>query len=236
MDLTLTGAFEMSLRTVLPRALLAAALLAGAAAAAPAQEPTVRLSEPRRQGPMSLEAALAARRSTRALTRDSVDLADVSQLLWATQGVNRADGHRTAPAAGGIYALELYLVAARVRGLPAGVYHYRQAGHLLETVATGDRLQAITDSATRQAWQGDAALAIVFAADYARLGGRFRDRAERYVPMEIGFAAQNLYLQVAALGLGTTFAGSYRDSTMSRLVGLPANLLPLGIMPIGHPR
>jgi SagB-type dehydrogenase family enzyme len=185
---------------------------------------------------MSLEAALAARHSTRALARDSVDLADVSQLLWATQGVNRPDGHRTAPAAGGIYALELYLVAARVRGLPAGVYHYRQAGHTLETVSTGDRLQAITDSATHQAWQGDAALAVVFASDYQRLSGRFRDRAERYVPMEVGFAAQNLYLQAAALGLGTTFAGSFPDSTMARLVGLAETLRPMGIMPIGHPR
>jgi len=185
---------------------------------------------------MSLEAALAARHSTRALTRDSVDLADVAQLLWAAQGINRPDGHRTAPAAGGIYALELYVVAARVRGLPAGVYHYRQAGHLLETVSSGDRLQAITDSATHQAWQADAAVAVIFAGDYQRLGARFRDRAERYVPMEIGFAAQNLYLEVAALGFGTTFAGSFQDSTMARLVGLPENLRPLGIMPIGHPR
>jgi SagB-type dehydrogenase family enzyme len=185
---------------------------------------------------MSLEAALAARHSTRALTRDSVDLADVAQLLWAAQGINRPDGHRTAPAAGGIYALELYVVAARVRGLPAGVYHYRQAGHLLETVSSGDRLQAITDSATHQAWQADAAVAVIFAGDYQRLGARFRDRAERYVPMEIGFAAQNLYLEVAALGLGTTFAGSFQDSTMARLVGLPAGQTPLGIMPIGHPR
>lgn len=220
------------------RLALTAALLTLAGSVARSQQPagTVRLPEPRRQGAMSLEAALAARHSTRALTRDSLDLADLSQLLWATQGINRPDGHRTAPAAGGIYALELYLVAARVRGLPSGVYHYRQAGHLLEAVSTGDRLQAITDSATHQAWQADAAFAVVFAADYQRLAGRFRDRAERYVPMEIGFAAQNLYLEVAALGLGTTFAGSYQDSTMARLVGLPENLRPLGIMPIGHPR
>ena len=215
---------------------IAAALLLCTGALARAQQPTTRLSEPRRQGAMSLEAALAARHSTRALTRDSVDLADVSQLLWAAQGINRPDGHRTAPAAGGIYALEMYVVAARVRGLPAGVYHYRQAGHVLETVSTGDRLQAITDSATHQAWQADAALAVVFTSDYARLSGRFRDRAERYVPMEVGFAAQNLYLEVAALGLGTTFAGSFQDDAMARLLGLPESLKPMGIMPIGHPR
>ena len=228
----------MSLWSFSSRPFLVATLLVAAASTARAQEPagSIRLPEARRQGTMSLEAALAARHSTRALTRDSVDLADVAQLLWATQGINRPDGHRTASAAGGIYALELYVVAARVRGLPAGVYHYRQAGHLLETVSAGDRLQAITDSATHQAWQADAAFAMIFAAYFQRLGGRFRDRAERYVPMEIGFAAQNLYLEVAALGLGTTFAGSFQDSTMARLVGLPAGQTPLGIMPIGHPR
>ena len=220
------------------RLAITATLLVLAGSVARSQQPagTVRLPEPRRQGAMSLEAALAARHSTRALTRDSLDLADVSQLRWAAQGINRPDGHRTAPAAGGIYALELYVVAARVRNLPAGVYHYRQAGHVLETISAGERLQPVVDSATHQAWQADAAIAVVFAADYQRLGGRFRDRAERYVPMEIGFAAQNLYLEVAALGLGTTFAGSFQDSTMARIVGLPENLRPLGIMPVGHPR
>ena len=54
--------------------------------------------------------------------------------------------------------------------------------------------------------------------------------------MEAGFAAQNLYLEAAALGMGTTFAGSFQDSTMARLVGLPPGLTPLGIMPVGHPR
>ena len=222
----------------LSRPALAAAFLILGASVARSQQPggTIRLPEPRRQGAMSLEAALAARHSTRSLTRDSLDLADLSQLLWATQGINRPDGHRTAPAAGGIYALELYVVAARVRGLPAGIYHYRQAGHILETVSTGDRLQAVVDSATHQAWQADAAFAMVFAADFQRLAGRFRDRADRYVPMEIGFAAQNLYLEVAALGLGTTFAGSFQDSTLVRVVGLPEGQRPLGIMPVGHPR
>jgi SagB-type dehydrogenase family enzyme len=185
---------------------------------------------------MSLEAALAARHSTRALTRDSLDLADVSQLLWATQGINRPDGHRTAPSAGAQYPLELYLVATRVRSLPTGVYHYRPAGHLLETVSTADRLQAMVDSATRQAWMADAAATIVFAADFGRMSARYRERAERYVPMDVGFAGQNLYLQAAALGLGTTFAGSFQDTALARIVGLPEDQRPMGVMPVGRPR
>jgi hypothetical protein len=119
-------------RTAIAAALL---LLAGSAAIAQqAPSRTIKLPEARRQGTMSLEAALAARRSTRTLTRDSITLADVAQLLWSAQGVNRPDGHRTAPSAGGTYPLELYVVAARVRNLPAGVYHYVPRTHEIETV------------------------------------------------------------------------------------------------------
>ena len=197
---------------------------------------TIKLPDVRRQGAMSLEAALWARRSTRTLTRDSIALADVGQLLWSAQGVNRLDGHRTAPSAGATYPLELYVVAARVRDLPAGVYHYLPRTHELETVTTGGRLQALVDSATRQAWQADAAAAFVFAAVYERAAQRYHDRAERYVPMDAGFAAQNLYLQAAALHLGTTFAGSFQDTTLARVIGLPAGQRPPGVMPVGHPR
>lgn len=223
---------------MLRRAVLGAIVMLGGAWVARAQQAagTIKLPEARRESAMSLEAALWARRSTRALTRDSLALADVGQLLWAAQGVNRPDGHRTAPSAGATYPLELYLVAARVRDLPAGVYHYRPAGHQMETVASGDRLPELVSAATRQAWQADAAVVIVFAGVYERAAQRFRDRAERYVPMDVGFAAQNLYLQAAALGLGTTFAGSFQDTTLARIVGLPENTRPLGIMPVGRPR
>ena len=101
----------------------------------------VKLPEPRRQSAMSVEAALWARQSVRTLAPDSITLADMGQLLWAAQGVNRANGHRTAPSAMAAYPLELYLVASRVSGLPAGVYHYGVVGHVLEPVLSGDRLR-----------------------------------------------------------------------------------------------
>ncbi len=204
--------------------------------AARSQQPTVRLPEASRQGTMSLEAALNARKSTRALAPDSMDLQHLAQLLWAAQGVNRPDGRRTAPSAGARYPLELSVVATRVRNLPAGVYRYRPQTHDVETVATGDRLPELVSAATRQPWMADAAATFVFAADYERTGARYRERAERYVPMDIGFAAQNLYLQAAALGLGTTFAGSFQDTALARIVGLPASQRPLGVMPVGRPR
>ena len=216
------------------------AVLAGSpchgARAQQAPATSIKLPEVRRQGAMSLEAALWARHSTRTLTKDSISLADVGQLLWAAQGVNRPDGHRTAPSAGATYPLELYLLAARVRDLPAGVYHYKLAGHELESLATGDRLPELVTTATRQTWIADAAVVVVFAGAFDRTAGRYRDRTDRYIAIEVGAAGQDLYLQAAALGLGTTMVGSFQDSTLSRVVGLPAGQRPIAVMPVGRPR
>jgi SagB-type dehydrogenase family enzyme len=209
--------------------------IAGSGALAQDAPQSVKLPEPRHQGAMSLEAALWARQSVRTLTRDSITLAEIGQLLWAAQGVNRPNGHRTAPSAGATYPLELYLVASRVSGLPAGVYHYGVAGHALEPVAAGDRLREFVDGAVRQAWVADAAAVIVFTAVSGR-AARFGARAERFVPMDVGHAAENVYLQTAALGLGTTFAGSVQDTAAARILALPADRTAMGIMPIGHPR
>jgi SagB-type dehydrogenase family enzyme len=225
--------------TVLGAAVIAAVLIASPACVARAQQnpsASIKLPEVRRQGAMSLEGALWARRSTRALARDTIALAELGQLLWAAQGVNRPDGHRTAPSAMAAYPLELYVLVSRVRDLPAGVYHYKPAGHELESVTTGDRLPEFVATAARATWIGDAAVVVVFAGAFDRAAGRFRDRAERFIAIEVGAAAQNLYLQAAALGLGTTYAASAQDSAVTQIVGLPSGQRPMGIMPVGRPR
>ena len=218
---------------------LAAPLLLLAWEPAGGQQPpmrTVSLPAPRHQGPVSLDSALWARRSTREFSDRTISLADASQLLWAAQGVNRPDGHRTAPSAGATYALELYLLAARVDGLEPGMYRYRPATHDLVTTGVTVRLADLPAVAARQEWITGAAALVAFAAAYERTAGRYGERAERYVPMEVGHAAQNLYLEAAALGLGTTFVGAFGDSALARVLALPPEQRPLGLMPVGHPR
>ncbi|MGA2384851.1 MAG: SagB/ThcOx family dehydrogenase [Gemmatimonadales bacterium] len=225
--------------TILAGAAIATALIASPCCVVRAQEkpPTsIKLPEVRHQGVMSLEAALWARHSTRSLVRDSIALADLGQLLWAAQGVNRPDGHRTAPSAMAAYPLELYVLVSRVRDLPAGVYHYKPAGHEIETVAAGDKLPEFVTTAAHAPWIADAAAVVVFAGAFDRAAGRFRDRAERFIAIEVGAAAQNMYLQAAALGLGTTYAASAQDSAVTQIVGLPSGQRPMGIMPVGRPR
>lgn len=216
-----------------------AALLPAVVDVAAGQEESVRairLPAPRRDGPLSLEAALRARHSTRAFTIDSLGLADAAQLLWAAQGVNRDAGGRTAPSAGATYPLEIFLVAGRVRELAPGVYRYRPATHDLVLTKAGDVREELVAAALRQTWAADAALFVVIAGVYARTAARYGPRAERYVPMEVGHAAQNVYLQAAALGLGTTFQGAFNDTSVTRVLGLAPEERALGLMPVGRPR
>jgi len=219
------------------RAALAAAPLLALAALAAAQEPSqpIRLPEARRESAMSLEAALWARRSNRTLKPDTITLADAAQLLWAAQGRNRPDGHRTAPSAMAVYPLEVYLVAGSVEGLAPGVYRYSSATHDLVLAQAGDKRAELTAAPGRPpGWAASAPMLVVFAAAWDRASSRFGARTERYSAMEVGYASQNVYLQAAALGLGTTFMGNYNDSAMTRV--LAADERPMGVMPVGKPR
>jgi len=228
----------VKLTTTIIGALTTVAALAAAPCACAQQNPTwtLKLPEPRHEGAMSLEAALWARHSTRAMSHDSLGLGEVGQLLWAAQGVNRAGGHRTTPSAMAMYPLETYLVASRVRGLPPGVYHYRPASHDLELVAAGDKLPDLVSRAAHASWIGDAAAVVVFAAAYDRVEGRFGAHTETFVGIEAGAATQDVYLEAAELGLGTTYVGSAQDSALTAVAGLPTGLRPVGIMPVGRPR
>ena len=117
-----------ALRWVVPiGALLIVWTVAGAGASdAPGRDAarTVALSRPNADGRVSIEEALLKRRSVREFGPGSVSLAEVSQLLWAAQGVtDEKEGLRTTPSAGALYPLEIYLVAGKIEGLPDGVVH-----------------------------------------------------------------------------------------------------------------
>jgi len=104
----------------------------------PVEPAIISLPSPKKMGGVSVETALAARRSIRAYTKQPLTMADVGQLLWAAQGVTSPDGKRTAPSAMHRYPLEIAVVAQNVAGLPNGAYHYLPAiftrsAHVYET-------------------------------------------------------------------------------------------------------
>ena len=192
------------------------------------------LPEPSLTGSMPLERLLTQRRSVREYQNEPIELAQLSQLLWAAQGITNKKGYRTAPSAGALYPLELYVVAGRVEGLDEGVYHYDIKRHQLVKTCGNDRRNRLSEAALSQDWVEEAAAVIVFAAVYERTKKKYGERGVRYVHIEVGHAAENLFLQAEALGLSTVVVGAFKDDAVARVLELPDELEPLLIMPVGR--
>ncbi len=196
------------------------------------------LPEPRYKGEVSVEEAIFKRRSVRHYQDSPITLEEASQLLWAAGG-KTIDGvtgaTRAYPSAGGIYPLEIYLVAGDVKDLPAGLYHYRWADHSLVLLKTGDIRRELTKAAFGQGMVAQAPMSLVFTAIYERTTRRYGQRGEdRYVSMDMGGAGQNVHLQVEALGLGTVIIGAFGDDEVKGVLGI-GDEEPLYIMPVGRP-
>jgi SagB-type dehydrogenase family enzyme len=197
------------------------------------QSRVIELVKPRAESSVSLEAALGQRRSRRSFQEKPVSLAAVSQLLWAAQGVTQRSGFRTAPSAGALYPLEVYVVAGNVAGLAAGVYHYRPQQHVLVQIASGDHRQDLYRDALRQSAISNAPLSFVIAGIPGRTTGKYGERGIRYVYMEAGHAAQNLSLQAVALELGSVVIGAFSDRQVGNMLQLGKEGMPLYIIPVG---
>lgn len=199
-----------------------------------AGEETVLLPEPKHDSDVSLEESLSKRRSVRSYTDAPLTLQEISQLLWAAQGITDPAGLRTAPSAGGTYPLEVYAVTGNVKDLGAGVYRYLPEGHKLTKTMDGDIREALADAALGQEWVKEAAVVFVFTGVYERTTGRYGERGIRYVHIELGHAAENLCLQATALGLGPVTVGAFDDDQVSKTLDLPQDETPLYIVPVGR--
>ncbi len=195
----------------------------------------ISLPAPRADSDRSLERTLRERRSVRDFRPAALKLAEVSQLLWAAQGITSREGFRTAPSAGALYPLEVYLVVGRVEGLGAGVYLYRPHGHKLLPVGAGDRRDALAAAAYGQQWVEDGAAVLVFSAVERRTTRKYGSRGVRYVHIEVGHAAQNAFLQAVALGLAAAVVGAFDDARVHDLIDMGEDEQPLYLMPVGRP-
>ncbi|GAB6103130.1 SagB/ThcOx family dehydrogenase [Thermococcus atlanticus] len=193
----------------------------------------IKLPEPRLQGSMSLEEAIARRKSIRSYRNEPLTLEQLSQLLWAAQGVTH-EKKRSAPSAGATYPFEIYVVVGNVRGLKPGIYRYDPFEHAIALVREGDYRKALQKAALDQAWVGNAAIDIVLVAFYERTTGYYGDRGIRYVHMEAGHIGENIYLQATALGLGTVAVGAFHDDRVAEVIGTDGD--PIYIFPVGVPR
>lgn len=216
--------------------ILAASLLLGCTArveerisASPLVE-EIPLPTPILKGTMSLEETLALRHSVRNFTSDPLTLAEIGQLLWAAQGITRDWGGRTAPSAGALYPLEVYVSTAE------GLYHYVPQGHKVRVESPVDLREALWAAGLRQDAIRQAPAVFIVTAVYARTERKYGARAERYVELEAGHATQNLLLQAVALGLGGVPIGAFHDDQVQSALSLPSDHAPLYLIPVGHPQ
>ena len=190
---------------------------------------TIKLPIPNSVGRMSLEETIDKRRSVRSFLSTSLTNNQLSQILWACQGITDPQWNfRAAPSAGSLYPLEVYVVNSN------GVYHYDPLKHSLTQVTKGDKRPNLSRAALAQNYIEEAPINILITALFNKTRTKYGSRAERYVHMEAGHAAENVQLQAVALDLGSVCIGSFWDDVVNSTLGLPPEHEPLYIIPVGH--
>ena len=190
----------------------------------------VKLPMARTSGSVSLEEAISHRRSTREFSLESPTDEQLGQLLWAAQGVtDPLHGLRAAPSAGALYPLEIYVARAD------GVYQYDPRVHGLSRVDARDERAALGRAAFGQAAVVHAPFVLAIVGFVTRTRAKYGGRAERYVGLEAGHAAQNVLLEATALGLAAVPIGAFDDDVIRSALGLGDDATPLYLMPVGSP-
>ncbi len=202
----------------------------------PEEQVIISLPEPQKQSPLSVEEALAQRRSIREYKNEPLSIEEIAQLVWAGQGITSADGKRTAPSAGATYPLELYLAVKEAEELEPGLYRYLPKDHSLEKVLQGNLSKELREAALGQIWVEQAPVNLILTGFFSRTAQRYGERAERYVYMEAGHSAQNIYLQAESLGLGLVVIGAFYDQQLKNLLQLDQKETPLYVIPVGRVR
>ncbi|MFW6056025.1 MAG: SagB/ThcOx family dehydrogenase [Chloroflexota bacterium] len=194
----------------------------------------MKLPEPRTSSDRPLEAVIAERRSTRSYKNGPLTLNEVSQLLWAAQGITSPEKLRAAPSAGGTYPLNTYLVAGDVVGLEPGLYRYENQSNELSLVRSGDLREELSELALGQSCVKDAAAILIFTAVYERTTSVYGDRGTMYVHIDVGHAAENVLLQSTALGLGSVPVGAFRTRSVSAALQCQDGEVALYMVPAGR--
>jgi SagB-type dehydrogenase family enzyme len=190
----------------------------------PESTPKIQLPKVRFDNDANLWEIVQRRRSVREYSPDrALPLAVLSALLWATQGITAEAGDyqfRTAPSAGGLFPIETYVAANAVDGLEKGIYHFRPYAFDLELLKTGDFARPLAQTALGQGMIADAQVIFIWTAIVERSRWKYRQRAYRYIYLDAGHIAQNLYLAGTATGLGICGIGAFFDDPVNALIGV----------------
>jgi len=180
-------------------------------------------------GGMPLHNVLHSRRSCREFTTEPLSLQQMAQLCWSAQGLTSEEGHRTAPSAGARYPLTLFLATAD------GLFAYDPHRHALHQRRNNDIRKHLQASAVDQECLGEVPFCLIITMNVRQMSEKYGDRAARYCVLEAGHVAQNVVLQATALGLGSVPVGAFEDERVCEALQLPEELLPVYLLPVGHP-
>jgi len=189
----------------------------------------IKLNPPDLNQGISLMQALKKRKTTRDMSDKKLTLQQLSDLLWAADGINRPDGKRTAPAAIAIYSVDIYVV------LPEGVYLYDVAKHELTPVAKGD----CRKSAGMQDFVYIAPVNLVYVLNlkgWSKAPTNIsNEKRDLWTHVEVGLIAQNVNLYCASEGLGATVRGLIDQKKFSEVIKAKPEQIVLA-QTIGYPK
>lgn len=197
-----------------------------------AAEPSVvmRFPPPQTNGRISLEQAIENRRSMRQFTEEPLTITQLGQLCWAAQGITDPNkGLRTAPSAGALYPIELYVL------LPDGLYLYQPASHELSLLINSDLRQSVFRASFNQRVVQNARCTFIIAGNIKKIEARYRNRGEKFTYLETGHIAQNIQLQAVAIGLGSAPIGVIDAKTIAQICKMPQGIEVLYLIPVGNP-
>jgi SagB-type dehydrogenase family enzyme len=193
--------------------------------AAQSNATTIQLPQPSKSGGMAVTEALASRRSLRMFADKPLTQAEISQLLWAAQGVTDDKGHRTAPSANAQYYLRIYLASAD------GFFEYVPSGHQLKKLQAQDLRAKLSVQPSVKT----APFVLVIAGEYERAAEKYgAEKGAKVVNLESGHVAENVLLQATALGLGAVPVAGFEPKDAQKAASLPAQHMPIYLLPVGR--
>jgi len=191
----------------------------------------IELPPPRKRGDISLEETIARRRSVRRYFDEPLTREEISQIIWAGQGITDERRRlRASPSAGALFPVEIYAV------LSEGIYHYSPQDHKLIGIREGDHRSELAKASLGQRFIEQVALNIAMGIVYERLAWKYGERGRRYIYMECGHIAQNIHLQAIALGLDSVPVGAFIDREVASVLSLPPGCEPAYIISVGRAR
>ncbi|WP_456419901.1 SagB/ThcOx family dehydrogenase [Methanocaldococcus infernus] len=183
---------------------------------------------------VKLEDVLLKRRSVREYLGAPLTIRELSHILFAAYGITNEEGFKTVPSAGATYPLNIYVNVKDVEGIPEGIYKYIPERHSILRASERELSYELAVAALRQMFIATAPIVLIIAAKFERTTSVYGERGYRYVHMEVGHVAQNVYLMATSLGLGTVSIGAFIDSEVEEILKGIVDGHVLLLMPVGR--